>query len=99
TSTHIYPRVGLIAEISNNTILGLRAQITENVDFLYPPRSFFIVTLLSSTGDQWSAKAVDGDNVIAAGDVCATVELALQALLKATSHAVWERMTPIYIPY
>ncbi|CAD0085286.1 unnamed protein product [Aureobasidium vineae] len=69
TSTHVHSQAEPMAEVSNHTISGLRAQIINNVNFLYPTRSLFIITLLSSTGDQWSAKAVDGDNVIAAVDV------------------------------
>ncbi|CAD0098294.1 unnamed protein product [Aureobasidium mustum] len=79
-----------MAEPSNN-ILGLRAQIIG--------ASLFIITLLSSTGDQWSARAMDGNELIAGGEICSTPELALQSLLDETSKMIWTKVMPMYEPY
>ncbi|KAG9596451.1 hypothetical protein KCU77_g2824, partial [Aureobasidium melanogenum] len=83
---------------SNNNILGLRAQIIDNSNFLFANRSLSVI-LLSSTGDQWSARAMDGDDTIATGEVCGTPELALQSLLDETSKMIWTKIMPMYQPY
>ncbi|KAG9662991.1 hypothetical protein KCU95_g3808, partial [Aureobasidium melanogenum] len=83
----------------NINILGLRAQIIDNSNFLFANRSLSVITLLSSTGDQWSARAVDGDDMIAIGEVCRTPELALQSLLDETSKMIWIKVMPMYEPY
>ncbi|KAG9593015.1 hypothetical protein KCU77_g5531, partial [Aureobasidium melanogenum] len=84
---------------SNNNILGLRAQIIDSSNFLFANRSLSIITLVSSTGDQWSARAMDGDDMIATGEVCQTPELALQSLLDETSKMIWIKVMPMYEPY
>ncbi|KAH0370055.1 hypothetical protein KCU65_g2773, partial [Aureobasidium melanogenum] len=83
----------------NNNILGLRAQIIDNSNFLFANRSLSVITLLSSTGDTWLARVMDGNDMIAGGEFCRTPELALQSLLDETSKMIWIKVMPMYEPY
>lgn len=42
---------------------------------------------------------MDGDDMIAAGEICRSPELALQSLLDETSKMIWIKLMPIYEPY
>lgn len=42
---------------------------------------------------------MDGDDMIATGEVCQTPELALQSLLDETSKMIWIKVMPMYEPY